>query len=118
MAAHNKTISTKAHPGLCKPKKMIDHKAFKTNCIPNIANANRHVIPAFEPESRRLHTNQTATPIIAYSVTHTGPNNQEGGFHAGLTIPVYQVSIAPTVKNDPMIPASSAIAIAIINCMR
>ena len=52
-------------------------------------------------------TRKTATPIMMYSVVHTGPNIQLGGEKSGFMIVSYHVGIAAAVNAEPIPPASN-----------
>jgi hypothetical protein len=88
----------KARPGIFRPKKMIDHKAFKASCMKKIVKA-----ILFLP---CLQTRYKEIPIRTYRLIHTGPNTQLGGLKEGLFNSTYQVEIDSVVKTEPIIPAS------------
>lgn len=111
IASQRKTISMSAPPGLCRPKKIIDQRVFKTSCTRNIPRA---IFTSLD-SNPFFHTKNAATPMRTNNVVQTGPNNHAGGFIGGFTIPEYQPAIDEVVKIDPIIPASSETAIAMMS---
>jgi len=53
--------------------------------------------------------------MSAYSVVQTGPKTALGGLKDGLVSVTYQEEIEDTVKTEPIMPASSDTAIAVIS---
>lgn len=104
-------ISIKAQKGECKPKKIIDQKVFKTNCIKKILNATLTSLfskPFFQIRKADI-------PISTKSVVQTGPKTHEGGLRAGFIIAEYQPSIDGVVNIEPIIPASCDTTIAMMS---
>src|SRR4030042_2502845 len=101
MADQRKTISINPANGDLRPKKNIDHRAFKTNWIKKIIKA-LLTSGLFPP---LLQTRYIERPIRVYKLIQTGLNNQSGGEKAGLFNVTYQVGMAGMVKRDPRKPA-------------
>ena len=91
IAIHNTMISAKAAPGDFHPKKIHNHKPFRTSWITKSA------MDRFRTALLEFHAFQAATAIKKYKVVHTGPNNQFGGFHDGFRRVGYQVLSALAV---------------------
>ncbi len=111
IASHRKIISINAPPGLCHPKKIIDHKILSNNWIPKTINA--ILTPAVCIPF--CQTSQAEIPINKYKVVQTGPNIQLGGLKDGLVIVLYQVLTLLLVKIAPKPPAPSVTMMEIIS---
>jgi hypothetical protein len=104
-------ISTKAPRGLLNPKKINDHKMFRTSWTAKIQMATLTLF-LFKPF---FQTRKSAIPIRANNVVHTGPNTQFGGDNSGLITFAYHPLIAEEVKIEPITPAISAINTEIVS---
>src|SRR5579872_327042 len=111
IASHRAIMSANAHAGLWRVKKMIDQTALRTSWSKNTPSALRTSL-RFQP---LFHTKNAAMPMSRYNVVQTGANIQAGGLRVGLARVAYQVGSEEVVKNAPIVPASSEIAIAMIN---
>src|SRR5579872_1439625 len=97
MAVNSTIISTRAAPGLRRPKKTIDQSPLRSNCNMNRANAS-HTLR----EIRCRHSSQTAAAISRERVDQTGPKPHGGGVAAGLSRPGYHVFTELAVNADPL----------------
>ena len=116
MASQRKIISTKAAPGLCKPKKIIDQSVLSTSCKKNknTAHCQTRTIRLFARIREWLfQITKSEMPMSAKSVVQTGPNTHAGGLSAGRARVAYQPAMEGVVKSAPTIPAASDTAIAI-----
>jgi len=114
-------IFTNANPGLCNPKKIIDQSTLSANCPANMSNAIFTFLSLREAAGDEaisylfFQIKKAAAPIKANNIVQTGAKIHAGGLIAGLASAAYQVGMEGMVKIEPIIPADSHIAIAIIN---
>jgi len=114
MVSQRNIISRNAPTGECKSKKIIDHRIFKNNWLTNRLSAillSLLLTPFFQIRN-------SAIPMRANKIIHTGPNTQFGGASVGLIRLMYQVGIDGIVKIEPITPASSQKIIATINLVK
>lgn len=111
MANHKNTISTKAKPGECNPKNIIDHKTFKASCPINMLKA-AFTFFLFNPFCQTINS---AMPISKNRAVQAGPNTQFGGASWGFSRLAYQPSIDGIVNTEPITAASWGIKIAMTN---
>lgn len=102
IASQRAIISTKAAPGLCRPKKRIDQREFRTSWMIKITKA--PLTPLLFNPLRQ--TKKAATPIKVKSVIQIGAKTQFGGANWGLTKLAYQVGIDGAVNIEPTTPAN------------
>lgn len=102
MLTHKAMMSTMASAGFLIPKKIMDHKAFKTSWTQKTVGT---LVLSKVEGFFFLQTKYKDIPIKIYKTVQTGPKIQLGGEKAGLFRVEYQVGIEEAVKNDPKIPA-------------
>jgi len=97
-----KTISTNANVGRCIPKKIIDQRKFRNNCVENKITKK---FLCFFNFFCKIKNNDSA--IRKYNVIQTGPNTQGGGLNGAFCKVTYQVGIEGSVKIVPKNPTPS-----------
>lgn len=95
------TETTNPRRNLCRPKKIGAHARFRTAWMAYTSNARRVVAASGDIPNARAD----ATPIMAYSVLHTGAKTLFGGDHDGLSRLAYQGSRFFTTNTAPEAPA-------------
>ena len=93
------------------PKKRMDHKAFKPNCIPKIIIAD---FTTFLSLKLLDQINPKAIPIIIYKTVQTGAKSQLGGLKNGLFTVRNQVFTEDCVAKPDKNPTRTQTEIEII----